>query len=125
MRGSQNNVFGIRVSVSLFVSSLVYPGPPDDLHNNVRFTVDICAPRVGRAPVLHLPHLSTTGYSKKKKSGLNTWRQREKSRPLLGIEIQSSIPYPVITVTVSPWLIKTFLSKIEEENCVLEEFRKC
>jgi hypothetical protein len=59
------------------------------------------------------------------KIGVNTWGQKEKSSPLPGIELQSSIPYPVITLTVPAWLIKTYLAKIEEDNSVLEEFRKC
>jgi hypothetical protein len=51
--------------------------------------------------------------------------EEKKSSSLPGIELQSSIPYPVITLTVPAWLIKTYLAKIEDDNSVLEEFRKC
>jgi len=50
---------------------------------------------------------------------------KRKIQALPGIELQSSIPYPVIIQTVSACLIKTYLAKIEEDNSVLEEFRKC
>jgi len=45
--------------------------------------------------------------------------------PLPRIELQPSIPSPIITLTVPAWLIKTYLAKIEEDISVSEEFRKC